>query len=134
MAIAGEEGTGHLDGRVGRRVSLISRADGTAPTLTSSGLARGFLACADDNNGGQSLAVLGECERDRQILDEERWSDHMSEWSNRDRCAEGHTYPALLFSSDFWRELRTRKGQHMFHWCKLTVVENTSTRQEILNA
>ncbi len=41
MAIAGEEGTGRLDGRVGRRVFLISRADGTAPTSLTAVTAHG---------------------------------------------------------------------------------------------
>ena len=89
------------------------------PPLTPGGSARVSLACADDDNQGQSLTVLWDYELDRQILFEKSRFDRISGWSNCEPCANGHTDPSLwtcrVFPRHLWRRSRIRSGQHVPH-------------------
>ena len=63
---------------VGQLVQVRSRhwlVEEVTPPSQPGRSARVSLACADDDNQGQSLTVLWDYELDRQILDEEAWAD-----------------------------------------------------------
>ena len=63
---------------VGQLVQVRSRhwlVEEVTTPLTPGGSPRVSLACADDDNQGQSLTVLWDYELDRHILDEEAWAD-----------------------------------------------------------
>jgi len=93
--------TGQPPGRVphvGQLVQVRSRhwlVEEITPPSQPGGSARVSLACADDDNQGQSLTVLWDYELDRQTLFEKSCFDRVSGWSNCEPCADGHTDPSL---------------------------------------
>ena len=66
------------DPRVGEMVRVRTRrwlVEDVTPAANPGEPSRVCLACADDDAQGQEIEVFWECELDRQILDDEPWSD-----------------------------------------------------------